>query len=64
MAKFEFRVRLPLVGCVVTDDVEIDDDEFEGLTEEEQDEVIEKHWQEWAWEHIDGGWKRKEGKLS
>ena len=31
-----------------------------GATKEEEDAIVEKAWQEWIWQFIDGGWKEVE----
>lgn len=55
--KFKFSVSTGYVGSRREDIVEIDDTDLEGLSKEERAKVIEEHWQEWAWNYLDGGWE-------
>lgn len=56
MAKFKFTLSIGYAGADHRETYEIDDEDFEGLSEAERDKVIEEHWQEWSQNYIDGGW--------
>ena len=60
MAKFKFRVSTGFVGAAREEIVEISDDEFEGFTESERNELIQETFNEWMWDRIDAGWEEVE----
>jgi hypothetical protein len=49
-----------IVGSEYTKEIEIDDEDLEGLSEEEQSEFIDSCAREVIWDLIEWGW-RKEG---
>lgn len=56
MAKFEFYVSTGYVGEQRTEIVEIDDEDFEGLNEQETEELISEVFETWVWENISASW--------
>lgn len=52
MAKYEFSVGTDYVGSTVTDIIEIPDEDLEGLTEDEIDNLVCEWFLEWRNEHI------------
>lgn len=57
MPKYRFTLHTGFAEATHEDEYEIDDEDLEGLSKEERDKVIEEHWQEWAWNYLDGGWE-------
>lgn len=49
-------VRMGLVGCKITDEIEIDDEDLEGLSEDERENLIGEYVQDWIWNHVEYGW--------
>ena len=33
------------------------EDEWNGLTNGEQEDILEEHWKDWMYNHLDGGWQ-------
>jgi len=61
MAKFEVTVSIGLAGCRQRATVEIPDDVFEGMTEEEQDTYLNKDLWDYVVDNIvDWGYKKIE----
>jgi len=53
--KIKFTLSTGFVGAEHEETVEL---EFkDDMTEEEIEEILEKHWEDWIWNYIDGGWK-------
>jgi stress-induced morphogen len=51
-------VSLGLVGCHREAEVEIPDEDIEGLSEVEQERVIEEYVRDWMFQQIDWGWRQ------
>ncbi|MCM3703824.1 hypothetical protein [Paenibacillus macerans] len=61
MAKFRFTVNIGFVGARREEIIEIPDEDLEGATEEERDQLLDEAWREWLWgKNIDGGWEEME----
>jgi len=58
MAKFIFTLNIGLNGGR-KEEVEIPDEELEGLEEQEKQSFMEDYWKEWSGEYIDGGWSEE-----
>ncbi|MBG9776109.1 DUF7167 family protein [Brevibacillus laterosporus] len=58
MAKFKFSVSTRYVGSERKEIYEIDDEELAGLTEEEQNKVVDEYFNEWLWDNISTSWDR------
>lgn len=56
MALFKFTLGIGFAGAQHEDECEIDDDELEDLSESQREDLIQEYWQDWANNHIDGGW--------
>lgn len=52
MAKYRFSVSTNYIGSKVEEVFEIPDEELEGLSEEEQEEVVNEYFEEWVWNNI------------
>lgn len=61
MPKYRFTLHMGIVGAAREDEYEIDAEDLEGLSEEERNKILNEHWQEWAWNYLDGGWEEVEG---
>jgi len=55
MAKFNVSLSIGFVGAKHTDVLEIDDENFEGMDEDQRATFLDECWQEWANNYIDGG---------
>jgi len=53
-------LHLGYVGCDKADEIEIPDDELDGLSEEERSKVIDSHFTEWVFENTDCYWEEVE----
>jgi len=53
-------LHLGYVGCDKSDEIEIPDDELDGLSEEERSKVIDSHFTEWVFENTDCYWEEVE----
>ena len=59
--KFEIGFGVGLVGCNVRDEVEVDLEEVQGMTDEEMEEYVWKeHGEQIIWDTIDAWVKRVE----
>jgi hypothetical protein len=53
--KAELRLSIGLAGCVQTDEMEIDEDEYNSLeTEQQKADYLHEFWVDWIWNHVDG----------
>lgn len=57
MAKFIFKIYSPYVGADVVDEIEIDDEELESLTEEDREAYIDQAVHEWMLQTVEYGWE-------
>ena len=55
MAKFTFTIYSPYVGADITEEIEIDDSELEGLSEEERHNFLNDACKEWMLENVEYG---------
>ena len=53
-------LHLGYVGCDKSDEIEIPDDELDGLSEEERRKVIDSHFTAWVFENTDCYWEEVE----
>lgn len=53
--KIKVTLSIGLVGCEHKDEIDIPDEELEGMSAEEIDARLDEEWKEWAWNYIDGG---------
>jgi hypothetical protein len=60
MAKFTFTVATNKVGSDVSRIVEVDDEDLEGRTPAEREEVIKQYFEDWIWNNIDTSWQECE----
>ncbi|MFB0847301.1 DUF7167 family protein [Paenibacillus oleatilyticus] len=60
MAKFKFTIYSPYVGANVVEEVEIDDSELEGLSEEERHDYLNTVCKEWMEQTVEFGWEEVE----
>ncbi len=60
MAKFMFYASTGYVGSKREEEVEIPDDELEGLTEKEQEKVVQEYYDEWVGNNVELSWWRVE----
>lgn len=58
--KIKARLGIGFCGADRKTEINIDDEEIEGMTEEEQNEYINDTVQAWADNYIDIGWEREE----
>lgn len=52
--KFKVTLSIGLVGGR-HDEIEIPDEDLEGLDNEQREKLINEYWSDWAWNYIDGG---------
>ena len=55
MPKLRVSLGIGYPGAKHVDEIEIDDDEWDELTEEEREEFIDQLAVDWAWNYIDIG---------
>lgn len=55
--KIQAKLSIGYPGAMQEDEIEIDDEELEGLTQEEREKVIEGFVEEWANQHIEYWWE-------
>lgn len=55
MKQFKVTLSIGYPQGTHEDIIEIPKELLDGKSEEELQEVLDKEWREWAWEHIDGG---------
>jgi hypothetical protein len=60
MAKFLFKVSTGYVGSQREEVVEIEDEEFEGLNEQEIENLVDEYYNEWMQEKINCSWTKIE----
>lgn len=53
MAKFKFNLSIGCSTAMETDEMEIDDEELKGLSEEEREKYIQDRLEEWASNYIE-----------
>jgi len=53
MAKVKVSVGVGLAGCIKRDEIEIPDEELEGLEGDERENVIAEYAKDWMYEQID-----------
>jgi hypothetical protein len=58
--KIKISVSTGLVGSRREEEVEVPDQDLEGLSQEEQEKYLDEYAQEWLWSHIDFAWSRVE----
>lgn len=60
MAKFMFSVNTGYVGSDNDEEIEIDDDEFDGVEEESPEyyAIVNKYYDEWLYENINTHWHK------
>ncbi|MDP5274812.1 DUF7167 family protein [Chengkuizengella axinellae] len=58
MAKYIFHVSTNAVNSTVEEVFEIPDEELEGLSEEEEEEVVGKYFNEWKADKMADTWTR------
>lgn len=51
--KIKVTLSIGLVGKQ-EETIEVDDDEFDGLSGDALDEKLNEYWLDWAWNYIDG----------
>ena len=56
MVKIRFSIKPKWENNYITDDLEIDDSELKGMTDEERSEYIDDEVKEWAFNYIDIFW--------
>jgi len=56
MPKFKFYVSANYVGSAHKAEVEITDEELEGIEGEAREEYIEDYFKEWMWNRLDTCW--------
>ncbi|NBI28646.1 DUF7167 family protein [Chengkuizengella marina] len=57
MAKYIFHVSTNVKNSTIEEVFDIPDVKLEGLTEEEEEKVVEKYFIEWKADHINGNWE-------
>lgn len=57
MALFKFTIYSPYVGADVVEEVEIDDEDLEGLTEEEREDHINAVLKDWVEVNVEYDWQ-------
>ena len=60
MAKFKFGVGTHYINSHVKEIVEIPDEELEGLTESERNEIIDEYYEAWKNEQLEQYWEEIE----
>lgn len=60
MAKFKFGVGTHYINSHVVEIVEIPDDELEGLTEFERNEIIDEYYEAWKNKQLEQYWEEIE----
>ena len=65
MAKYLFELDIGFVGAghkeeMTNDDFGIDNYQWNKLSRRRKEEILEKEWEAWIWNYIDGGYKRIE----
>lgn len=58
--KIRVWITIGLIGCKQQTEIDVPDDELEGLSEGEQNEVLENYARDFKDEKVDWGWDRKE----
>lgn len=61
MAKFKVSLSTKYVGSKVEDEIEIEDEELEGMSTNERETYIEDVVREWVYDEIDWGWVEVNG---
>lgn len=56
--KFEVFLSIGLSGCKISDELEIADDELEGMTDEQIDEYVEPLAREQIFQRVDWGFSK------
>ncbi|MCV4233337.1 hypothetical protein OHJ21_19320 [Virgibacillus sp. LDC1] len=57
MAKFKFVIYSPYVGADITEEIEIPDEELDGLSEEQKHELLNKEARVWMLQNVEYGWE-------
>lgn len=57
MAIYRFTLHIGISNADQEDDIEIPDEELEGLNQDELEAFLAKEWEQWTKEYIDGGWE-------
>lgn len=57
MAKFTFKIYSRYVGADVVEEIEIDDSELQGLSDEERHNYINEACKEWMLDTVEWGWE-------
>ncbi|WP_433943484.1 DUF7167 family protein [Paenibacillus sp. SN-8-1] len=60
MAKYKFKIYSPYVGADVVEEVEIPDEKFEGLTEDDKESYLNEVVRDWMLHTIEWGWEEVE----
>ena len=59
MANYTFKIYSPYVGADVTEEIEIDDSELEGLSEMEKENLLNERCREWMLQTVEWGWEEE-----
>lgn len=56
--RIKVKLSIGIANSSQTDEIEIDDDEYNACsTDEEREELLKQYWDDWANDYIDGGWE-------
>lgn len=58
--KIKIWIKLNLQGCRIEDELEIPDEELEGLTDREREQYIDENAKDYLFGFLDYGWSKKE----
>ena len=56
MTTIKVSLSIGFAGDVREETIDIPDDELDGLSAEEKEDVYEGYWKEWSANYIDGSW--------
>lgn len=58
--KLKVSISMNYVGCHKQDIINIPDEELEGLTKRDREQIFDELYDEWAANQVDGGWEEVE----